>query len=231
MEVYMKFLRAFLAAIVVVPLVLYPSLSAAAAHPAIGILTLATHAHLDEAAAFSGLSVFEGQRLSTEAEGRLSIRLGHSVLTLGEKTEVVLVLLADTLRVDMSVGSRRFSAAQNEAIEVHVEEAIVRQASTQATQASVTILAPKVLQITAERGNLDFIYQDEFRVLPEGQTYRLYLDSPSEPPDATSVGSSKSHSSKRVGYFIVGAGVAGVAAWTIYDALRSLNPPISPAKP
>lgn len=204
-----------MAAIVVVPLVLYPLLPAAAAHPAIGILTLTTHAHLVEAAAFSGLSVFEGERLSTEAEGRLSIRLP----------------LADTLHVDMSVGSRRFSAAQNEAIEVHVEEATVRQASTQATEASVTILAPKVLQITAERGNLDFTYQDEFRVLPEAQTYRLYLDSPSEPPDATSVGSSKSHSSKRLGYFIVGAGVAGVAAWTIYDALRSSNPPISPAKP
>ncbi|MGB7728215.1 MAG: hypothetical protein WBL50_09300 [Candidatus Acidiferrum sp.] len=227
----MKFFRAFLAAIVVVPLVFYPLLPAAAAHPAIGILTLATHAHLDEAAAFPGLSVFEGERLSTEAEGRLSVRLGHSVLTLGEKTEVVLVPLADTLHVDMSVGSLRFSAAQNEAIEVHVQEAIVRQASTQATQASVTILAPKVLQITAERGNLNFVYQDEFRVLPEGQTYRLYLDSPSEPPDATSVGSAKSHSSKRVGYFIVGAGVAGLAAWTIHDALRSSNPPISPAKP
>jgi hypothetical protein len=112
-----------------------------------------------------------------------------------------------------------------------VEEAILRQASRQATQASATILAPKALQITAERGNLNFIYHDEFRLLPEGQTYRLYLDSPSEPRDATSVGSWKSHSSKRVAYFIVGAGVAGVAAWTIHDALRSSNPPISPAKP
>lgn len=227
----MQLLRAFLAAFVVVPLVLYPSLPAAAAHPAIGILTLATHAHLDEATAFPGLSVFEGERLSTEAGGRLSIRLGHSVLTLGEKTEVVPVALPDTLHVDMSAGSLHFSAAQNECIEVHVQEAIIRQAGTQATQASVTILAPKVLQITAERGNLSFAYQEEFRVLPEGQTYRLYLDTPSEPPDATSLGSSVLHSSKAVGYFIVGAGAAGVAAWTIHDALRSSNPPISPAKP
>jgi hypothetical protein len=66
-------------------------------------------------------------------------------------------------------------------IEVHAEEALVRPDSNQRTQVLATILSPKVQQITARHGGLDFIYRQEFRNLPEGQTYRIYLDSPGEP--------------------------------------------------
>jgi len=49
----------------------------------LGALTQAIAAHLNEAAAFPGLSFFEGETLSTESSGRMTARVGGSILTLG----------------------------------------------------------------------------------------------------------------------------------------------------
>ena len=201
-----------------------------AAVPPVGVLTIATHAHLDQAPAFPGLSVFGGERLSTDPEGRLGVRIGQSTLTLGANTEVELVPISGGVHVDMDLGSLRFSAAANEAVEIHVRDAILRPATNYATQASITIVGPNVLQIAAEQGLLSFSYRVESRDLPPGHTYRVYLDD----PDATVNGSvragGRAGAASKVTYFIVGAG-AGVAAWGINDAIRSNSEPISPAAP
>jgi hypothetical protein len=77
----------------VVSLALFPVSAVSAGSPPVGVLTLATHAHLGDAAAFPGLSVFEGERLSTDVQGRLSLRVGHSILTVAGKTDAVLFLI------------------------------------------------------------------------------------------------------------------------------------------
>jgi hypothetical protein len=150
---------------------------------------LATHAKLDEAVAFAGLSVFDGERLSTGAEGRLGLRTGRSEVTLGGKTQIKLIHMDGRgVHVDMDAGSIHFSSAQDELIEVHAAEVPVRPASAQPTQALLALRAPKVLQITAEHGALHFSYGDEKRNLPEGQTYRVYLDTDGAQPTPTTGG-------------------------------------------
>jgi hypothetical protein len=230
MEVHMRSIRPCLAWILATAILLVQPQPVISARPAIGILTIATHAYLDEAMAFPGLSVFEGERLSTEPEGRLGVRLGHSALLLGESTEVELISAGNTLHVDMNCGLVRFSAADSEPLEVHTGDVLVRPATTQPTQGSIAILAPKVLQITAEHGNLSFRFHQEYRQLPEGQTYRIYLDTPGDPEDET-VPVSGGRKRNLAAFFIVGASAGGLTAWGIGDAIRASNPPISPARP
>ncbi len=227
----MLYLRSFLAVVLSISLAAFAVPPGRAAHPPVGILTVANHAHLDEAAAFPGLSVFEGELLSTEAEGRLGVRVGHSTLALAGNTEVTLYPISGGMHVDMSAGSLYFSGAENEAIEVHVAEALLRPESNQPTQAVITILAPKVLQVTARHGGLNFTYRQEFRNLPEGETYRIYLDAPAEAQVAAGIGSQKAGVAGKVAYFIMGAGAGGVTGWGLHAAGTSGNGPISPAKP
>ncbi|HUN63008.1 MAG TPA: hypothetical protein VMU53_13510 [Candidatus Sulfotelmatobacter sp.] len=229
----MRRFRSLLAGVVALVLSFSMVPEAVGANPSIGVLTFAAHAHLEGAVAFPGLSIFEGERLSTEAEGRLGIRAGHAVLTLGEQTEVWLIPLNGGLHVDMSQGSFHFTSVEREPVEIHVAEAIVSPAGTQASQGSVTLLGPKILQITAERGDLNFSFRGEFRTLPQGQTYRIYLDGPAATVDTAtgSGGASTTAGGGKVAYFIVGAGVASATAWGIHEAVRSGNLPISPMKP
>lgn len=65
----------------------------------------------------------------------------------------------------MDLGSLNFSAAANEAVEVHARDAIVRTASKSATHASVTIVAPNVLRIAAEQGLPNFSYRADLATL------------------------------------------------------------------
>src|SRR5258707_13124806 len=97
------------------------------------------------------------------------------------------------------------------------------------------MFAPKILQITVRHGNVDFSYGKEFRVLPEGQTYRIYLETGEDPrgmsgpaDDTQKAGIS---TATKVAYFIVAGAGAGVAAWEIHDLIQSGRGIGSPAKP
>jgi len=214
-----------------VSLCLFPSLCGAGPKAPLGILTQAYDAHLNEAAAFPGLSVFEGEDVSTEAEGRLGVRVGRVTVLLAGSSGATLHGIDNGAHVDLIAGTVSFSSPENGIVEIHAEEAFLRPERNQLTQAEVTILAPGVLQIRVRRGDLAFRYREEFQVLPEGATYRIYLDSPAEPQGVASLGAQKSTRLRKVSYFVVGTTGAGLTAWGIYEFTHTGTGIESPTKP
>lgn len=206
----------------------------------LGVLALAYGAHLNTSEAFVGLSVFPGELMTTEEVGKAIVRIGASVVTLSERSGAVLEASGEGAHVDLLSGGMFLSSSQKNPLEAHVEDALLRPHSEQNTQAQVLIAAPKILQITTRAGSLDFSYHGEFRVLPEGQTYRIYLESDAEPQGPAGAGSGNDSGTKKksgmsngtkVAFFImVGVG-AGLAAWGIHDLIQSNNTMESPAKP
>jgi hypothetical protein len=192
----------------------------------LGVLTQAIAAHLNEAAAFPGLSFFEGETLSTETSGKMTARVGSSIFTLGS-----LHRIEHGSHADLDAGSIYFSAGENMAVEVHALGAIVKPANNVPSQAEVMIWKPGVLQITAKHGDLAFLYRQEFQVLPEGDTCRIYLGDDSDPGAVAGGGGGKIWGANKIGYFIVGGAVARVAAWRIHDIIDSQSGIESPAKP
>jgi len=227
----MVFLRPCVALLASIGLAAYTIAGAPGATPALGILTQAYQAHVDEALAFPGLSVFDGEELSTELQGRISVRVGHSVLTLAGNTSASVFHITDGIHVDLTAGSLYFNGASGEVAEMHVGEALLRTVSKQIARTGITVLAPNVLQVTAQKGGVNFSYREEFRYLPEGQTYRIYLDAPAEPQvDAVSQ-TARAGIAGKVAYFIMGTAAGGGAVWGIHEGVAAGNPPISPAKP
>lgn len=224
-------LRRALALILCASLCLHPSVCGAGSKAPLGILTQAFDAHLNEAAAFPGLSVFEGEDVSTEAEGRLGVRVGRATVLLAGFSSATLHGIDSGSHVDLTAGAVSFSSPENAIVEIHAEEAFLRPEKNQLTEAEVTILAPGILQVHALRGDLSFRYREEFQVLPEGATYRIYLDSPAEPQGAAGSDAQKSHRLRKVSYFVVGAASAGLAVWGIYEFIHSGSGIESPAKP
>jgi hypothetical protein len=196
----------------------------------LGILTQAQQAHVDEALAFPGLSVFEGEQLTTDLQGRIAVRVGHSVLTLGGNTSATMFHITDGVHVDVTAGSVYFNGAPGELGEMHVGDAFLRTATKEASQVRLILLAPNVLQVAAQKGGLNFSYRQEFRYLPEGMTYRIYLDAPAE-PQMDAVNTARTGIPGKVAYFIMGGAAGGAAAWGIHEIIAGGNAPISPAKP
>jgi hypothetical protein len=201
----------------------------------LGILTLAYGAHLNASDAFAGLSVFDGERVSTDADGKIGVRIGASVINLAEQSGATLQRTGDGAHVDMEAGSVYLWSAESNPLEVHVEGALLRPHGSHQMQAQVLIFAPKILQITTRQGSADFSYGKEFRVLPEGQTYRIYLESEAEPQGPEGAGSDTQKSGMsngtKVAYFILAGAGAGLAAWGLHDLIQSNNGMESPAKP
>lgn len=201
----------------------------------LGILTLAYGAHLNASNAFAGLSVFDGERLSTDPDGKLGVRIGASVITLAVQSGATLQRSGDGAHVDLDSGSVYVLSAESNLLEVHTEGVFLRPHGGHQAQAQVLIFAPKVLQITTRQGSLDFSYGKEFRVLPEGQTYRIYLESEDEPQEAAGAGSDTKKGvmsrGTKVAYFILAGVGAGLAAWGIHELIQSHSGVESPAKP
>ncbi len=174
-----------------------PSLSSATGNPPIGILTRAYDATLNSSKSFPGLSVFEGERLSMDANGKLGVRVGSATLAFSRGAVASLQRIEKGAHVDMEGGSTFFAAPENVIIEVHVTDALFRPEPGHATQAEVRQLGPKVVQVLALKGNLEFRYRNEFQLIPEGETYRIYLDAPAEPQKPAGSGSPRGgHSSQ-----------------------------------
>jgi hypothetical protein len=230
----MHVLRGVLALSLCVSLFAY-NLSLYAGGKPLGILTLAYGAHLNASDAFAGLSVFDGERVSTDADGKIGVRIGASVITLSDRSGATLQRTGDGAHVDLDAGSVYLWSAESNPLEVHVEGALLRPHGPHQVQAQVLTFAPKILQITTRQGSLDFSYGKEFRVLPEGQTYRIYLESEDDPRGATDAGSAKEKAGlstgTKVAYFILAGAGAGLAAWGIHDLIQSNNGVESPAKP
>jgi hypothetical protein len=230
----MHVLRGVLALSLCVSLCVY-NLPVYAGGKPLGILTMAYGAHLNASKAFAGLSVFDGESVSTDPNGKLTMRIGSSVITLAERSAATLQRTGDGAHVDVDTGSVYLWSVESNPLEAHVEGATLRAHGGHNTQGQVLMIAPKILQITTRQGSLDFFYHAEFRVLPEGQMYRIYLESEDDPRGASEPGKDPQKpglsTGAKVAYFIVAGAGAGLAAWGIHDLIQSNNGVESPAKP
>ncbi len=182
--------------------------------------------------AYPGLSVFEGKQLSTTAEGKLGLRVGAATLSLSQRASATLQKVENGTHVDLASGSVYFASPENAMIEVHVADASFRPENNTLTQAEVRMLGPKVLQVSAMRGNLEFSYRTEYQLIPEGETYRIYLDAPAEPQRPAGAGAPAVGVSHKVAIYIVAAVVAkGGASVGNHELLESNGGIESPAKP
>jgi hypothetical protein len=223
--------RAHLAALLGVSLGLSPSFSWAGSNTPLGILTVAYSARLNNTEAFPGVSLFDDETLSTEPEGRLAARVGRTAISLGGSTVATLHLVADGTHVDLARGVVLFKAPAGTLVEVHAEGALLRAKNARGVQAEIKILAPKTLQVSSRRGDLEFLYREERRVLLEGETYRIRLDSLAGAATEDASGAQTAGISGKVIIVIVAAAAAGVTAWGVHAAVTSGNGPESPAKP
>src|SRR6266481_5160160 len=97
----------------------------------LGIVMHAERAHVGGAEASAGSTIFEGERLSTEAGGTLRISIPSLTLQLGGQSSAVLSHAAcpegNTL-AELAYGTLLFSAAPKGSMMVTANEALVRAA-------------------------------------------------------------------------------------------------------
>ncbi|MHB8500126.1 MAG: hypothetical protein ACYDCG_14275 [Candidatus Acidiferrales bacterium] len=147
----------------------------------LGIVVQADHASLDSEALSEGTTVFDGDRLSTSAGGRLRLRIGEALLDLPADSSVAVHhnagMGARDFEAELLSGTVVLSEPAGSAAEIVASSARVRPAAETRGMVQVELAGPRELIVFARLGPAQISYQGESATIAEGKCYRVLLKS------------------------------------------------------
>jgi len=197
----------------------------------VGIVVQASHANLGGHTASQGTTVYDGDRLSTEAEGTLQLSSGKVALFLPEASSAIVHRDTDGgekgLKAELVFGTLTLTMDTGTAAEVVARSARIRPGDNQACVVQVRVVGERELIVSARRGTAVFSYRDLSEPIPEGKSYRVVLD-PAE--DGTPTGQTTKKPNRRGKAFILiavagAAAATGIAIWKTRNAVESPDHP------
>jgi hypothetical protein len=183
----------------------------------LGVVTQARDASLGSGPVSPGTTLYDGDRLSTQGNGALTLRSGTSMLYLSHESRVTLRAIPNNARgteADLSAGTLVFSASQVAAIDVCANDAHIRAAADVPTVGQVSITGPKTLYVFANHGALAISYHGESDVISETESYRVVLDPPDDAtkPDSDPSTRKTTRRGRHLLLLLIGVGAAAATA-------------------
>jgi hypothetical protein len=147
---------------------------------AFGAVITADRAHIGEAEANVGTTLYGGDRVSTDAQGSMQVRAGAARLLLLGASAAIVEDNGGAPSARLVSGTATFSTGNAHAFTLYASKAAVRSQTDAPTIGTVTYVNDKELLVTARRGSLIVSVEDEEQVILEGTSYRVLLDPPAE---------------------------------------------------
>jgi len=192
----------------------------------LGVVTQASGAHFNAAKVSAGATIYDGDGLSTEAEGALQFRGSAAQLYLPGSSGVILRGLPMGTQAQLQTGTVLFSTAKAAAMEIMADEAFIRPLADAPTIVQVTIVGSKELQVSARRGALQFAYAGETEIIAEGASYRIVLDPPeAAPPPFPQRGPAKAGRERKKFKIIVIVAIGWATEWALHEVFESPDRP------
>jgi hypothetical protein len=191
----------------------------------LGIVTQASSAHFNAAKVSTGATIYDGDGLSTEAEGALQFRGSAAQLYLAGSSGVTLHGLPMGAQAQLQSGTVVFSTAKAAGMEILADGAFIRAFADVPTVAQVTVVGPKELRISARRGALQFAYAGETGKIAEGGSYRIVLDPPEATPPFPQQGPVKAGREGKKFKIIVIAAIGWATEWGLHEVFESPDRP------
>jgi hypothetical protein len=175
----MQRLRAFCAAVLSSALIGMPVWGIPAPNVApLGTVITADRAHVGEAMADVGTTIYSGDSLKTENQGSLQLRAGAARLLLLSSSVAVVNEAAGSPSAKLLSGTAAFSTAKADAFTLFASTATIRPQTDSPTIAQVAFVDDKDIVVTARRASLVVSVDGATQIVQEGQSYRVALDDP-----------------------------------------------------
>src|SRR5260221_11956430 len=142
----------------------------------LGVVAQAAGANLNSSASSGGAPVFDGDPFPTTPPGVLRVRANAAQLYLAGQSNLKLHAASGGTLAQLGGGTLVFSSTKLGAMDGEVAQAHIRPASDQPTVAQISVAGPKQIDVRATRGSLQFSYNGQSQVIPEGSAYRLVLE-------------------------------------------------------
>src|SRR5271170_2003246 len=177
---------------------------------AVGVVVEANHASLGTQAASEGTTIYDGDRLSTEAEGSLRLLIGQAFLQLGDRSSAVMHDSSGGRQFDVELlsGAAVLSVAAANTGEIVACGASIRPVSQVRGVVRVQIAGPHELVVYAQRGATQISYRGETETIAEGSAYRVRLNVSDDGGQGGAIAKSPAHSGKLLVMVAIGVGAA-----------------------
>jgi hypothetical protein len=173
----MQSLRALGAVLLISTLIGAPVWSTSASNVTpLGTVITAERAHVGDASADVGTTVYGGDFLSTDPQGSVQVRAGAARLLLLGSSSAVVNDSEGSPSAKLLRGTATFSTGNSRAFTLFASKAAIRPQSDSPTIGQVTFVSDKELLVTARRGGLSITVEDETQTIAEGTSYRVLLD-------------------------------------------------------
>jgi hypothetical protein len=237
LEDIMRGLRASLAALMAIGVMVSPAWAGPKTASSLGTIVTAEHARIGDSSAEVGTTVFSGDRLSTERDGSVQIRAGAARLLLQSGSVAMLNESEGAPSAKLVLGTATFSTGNSRAFTLFASRAAIRAQSDGPTIGQVTYLNEKELLVVSKRGPLTITVDGQTEVIADGGAYRVLLDPlPTMAQGPEGAGAHKDDKRRGMGgaplhagrnYFMITAiGVTAiVTGLAVSEALESPNRP------
>jgi hypothetical protein len=148
--------------------------NAQSATPALGVVTKATAAHIGNAAAGEGATVYSGDYLSTDDNGVLQVRVGSLSLELQSNSSAHIYRAPYGAVVELNRGSALYTTpGGHENLVIVASDVRVTPVLAIADFGRVSIDDPCKVTVSSERGQADVHVGSESKLLEQGKAYRV----------------------------------------------------------
>jgi hypothetical protein len=204
----------------------------------LGTVIAADRAHVGEAGANVGTTVYSGDRVSTDHQGSMQVRAGAARLLLQSASAAIVDDNEGAPSAKLVAGTATFSTGNAHAFTLFASKAAVRPQTNAPTIGTVTYIDEKELLVSARRGGLVVAVEDEEQIVPEGASYRVVLDptvAAAQGPEGAGTGGKRGQTSRGGGgplkagrsrFLLLATGlIAAGTGVAIYKAMESPDRP------
>lgn len=156
--------------------------SKASGLPPLAVIALADHAHVGNANASSGTTVYPGDLVDTAPGGELRLVVGTGQVYLLSESAAKLERQGSVLHASVVRGTVGFSGLPEQQLVMDTPEGAVHAGNGQPAYGQVTITGPKDIVVSAYTGSLVVERGDQRLVVNPGQAYYVSLVADPEPP-------------------------------------------------
>ena len=163
--------------------------------PAVGIVLSSRDSQVGGAPASPGVSVFSGDRLTTQKDSGLIVQAGKFQFWLHENTTATLVGRPQGVALELESGSISFSSATPElGLEIFISDLRIVPQAAAILRGQVLIRDPCQVLIASQQGALKILRGNEITEVPETQGKQVSPINPIEPrPKGVDLGDGSFH--------------------------------------
>src|SRR5580692_11547053 len=193
----------------------------------LGSVIQAQSAQISDSKVAIGTTVYPGDKVQTDAGGKLRLRMGTTQLYLLASSSATLGQRTDSLFAEVSRGTVGFSSNGADQLELEVPQGVIRASNEQPAYGQVTIVNSQEIIVSAFHGSLILDNAGELHTIPEGKSYRVTMDlEPAETPAPAAAAyrdnadnTPAKRRRKKLALVLLFAGAGALASWGIWSVL------------